>query len=129
MVRYVSNCCMLLPFSHLNPVIPDGQEQLPSTQVPPFKQEKSLGQAEEQNKWYLHDKKSTTLVDIIHLKQRFSTKNGYVLNTISTSSTISFLMSIWTTTVIVFRAPLFACAPVTCIASAGARVYKIFFDI
>ena len=60
-------------------------------------------------------------------KKRLITKKDYVLNTVSTSSTISFLMRICTTTVIVLRTPLFASAPVTCIASAGARVYKNYF--
>ena len=40
----------LLPISHLIPVYPDGQEQLPpSTQVPPFKQGKSLEQTLKNN--------------------------------------------------------------------------------
>jgi len=57
------------------------------------------------------------------------TKKDYVLNTVSTSSTISFLMSIRATTLTGLRTPLFASAPVTCIASAGARVYKNVFGM
>ena len=34
----------VLPSSHSDPANPSGQEQLPSEQVPPFKQEKSPGQ-------------------------------------------------------------------------------------
>ena len=39
--------------SHLIPVNADGHKQLPLTQVPPFRQEKSLGQAKYRNKGYL----------------------------------------------------------------------------
>ena len=42
---------ILSPISHLIPVYPDGQEQLPpSTQVPPLKQGKSLEQTIKHNK-------------------------------------------------------------------------------
>ena len=34
-----------LHFSHLNPPKPDGQVQLPFSHVPPFSQEKCMGQA------------------------------------------------------------------------------------
>ena len=46
---YLMSSCFLRvsPISHLIPVDPDGQEQLSSTQVPPFKQEKSLGQTKQ----------------------------------------------------------------------------------
>ena len=48
----------ILP-SQLIPVKPDGQEQLPSTHVPPFEQEKSVGQTKQQNKWCLQHNKSS----------------------------------------------------------------------
>ena len=53
--------CILrsLPNWHLGPMNPDGQEQLPSTQVPPFRQGLSLKQTKQQNKWCLTPNKSS----------------------------------------------------------------------
>ena len=42
-----------LHFSHLNPPKPDGQVQLPFSHVPPFSQEKCMGQAVKKDRKYV----------------------------------------------------------------------------
>ena len=61
----------LLPAWHLmgclTSLIPDGQEQLPFTQLPPFKQGKSLEQSIQQNKCCLPHNKSSKTGIVIYL--------------------------------------------------------------
>ena len=67
------------PFSHSDPTNPSMQEQLPSKQVPPFKQEKSVGQTKfDKYKQCLHHNQSNM-------------KNIYVIeNTIFYQQDVSF---------------------------------------
>ena len=77
-----------LPIWHLNPENPDGQEQVPSIQVPPFKQEKWSGQAKKQNKRCLpHNKYSKTISNIEH--------NDVFALTMITTNGCAFIAPIW----------------------------------